>query len=311
MPGTLGIVSSGRMRLPLDVSNFWYSAAGNGDNKTVTFSWTNSPTNSDITGHRVNIYNSSDTLIGFVDSSGPTATSASYTFANVSTTYRARLFTKSDSGYSPSGALTPASNRRLTVVTGAASYSYDNSYWSAATAFIPIYWTESTWPGKPYNDNTYRGDKAFDNNAGTVWKGQSWAWPGGNDWLGFKIGAGSSKIRITNLTSFSPDTNNYNGSTYLKPGTITVDQWNGSTFNWMGLAWDGFSYVFGGQLIYSSFEIAANTTGYYRFYYTNLGANATAYGSHSVNVSEVRASYETWVSNTASAAATANTITDG
>ena len=304
MPSTLGIVSSGRMRLPLDVSNFWYSTAGNGDNKTVTFSWTNSPTNSDITGHRINIYNSSDTLIGFVDSSGPTATSASYTFANVSTTYRARLFTKSDSGYSPSGALTPASNRRLSITTGAASYSYDNSYWSSEVGFTPTYWTESTWPGKPYNDNTYRGDKAFDGNINTRWAGQSWAWPGGNDWIGFKIGAGSSKIKITYLVNFSP-------SGFFDANTVSLDQWNGSSFNWMYIAWAGSYGPFGGQLINCNFEIAANTTGYYRLYYTDLGANATAYGSHSVSTAEIVGAYQTWVANTGTVAATANSVTDG
>lgn len=304
MPSTLGIVTSGRMRLPLPVSSFWYSSAGNGDNRTVTFSWSNTPTNKDITGHRVNIYNSSETLIGYVDSSGPTATSVSYTFPSVSTTYRAKLYTKSDAGFSELAALTPASNRRLSITTGAASYSYDNSYWGTETAFIPTYWTESTWPGKPYNDYTYYGGKAFDNDSGTRWAGQSWAWPGGNDWLGFKIGAGSSKIRITNIVSFT-------AGGFNNASSLTVDQWDGANFNWMGLAWDGGSYVFGGQIIYSNFEIAANTTGYYRVYYTNLGYNPTPYGNYSVTISEMRASYQTWVPNTGTVAATANSVTDG
>lgn len=308
MPSTLGIVASSRVKKPLALSNFWYSSAGNGDNRSVTFTWSNTPTNYDITGHRINIYNSSDTLIGSVDSSGPTATSVSYTFPSNSTTYRARLYTKGGSEFSDLAALTPASNRRLSITTGAASYSYnyDNSYWGAERSFVPTYWTESTWPGKPYNDYTYYGGRAFDQDGNTRWSGQWWAWPGGSDWVGFKIGAGSSKILVKRLLNFTP-------SGFNEAGTITLDQWDGANFNWMGIAWGGGRDIFNSQVLTCNFEIAANTTGYYRTWYTDLGYNPSEFGSHSVTVNEIGGVCQDWVvsTGTTNVAATANSITDG
>ena len=304
MPSTVGIVNSSRMRQPLEVSNFWRSSVGNGDNKTVTFSWTNTPTNNDLTGHRINIYNSSDTLIDAIDSSGPSATSLAYTFASASTTYRARLFTKSDGGYSAAASLTPGSNRRLSVTTGAASYSYDNSYWGTEVGFVPTHWTQSQWPGEPFGDYTYHGSKAFDENASTWWTGQSWAYSGGNDWVGFKIGAGATKIKLNWLLNFTP-------SGYNQANSVTLDQWDGSNFNYMYIAWAGAYGVFGGQYIPCNFEIAASTTGYYRLYYTNLGSNPTAFGTYRVLTSEIYGGYQTWVPSTGTVAATANSITDG
>lgn len=322
MPGTLGIVHSGRMRAPLPLTSFSYSTTGNGDNLKATFTWSNSPNNNDLTGHTLKVYNSSDTEVDSVNSSGPTATSVDYTFASNSTTYYVRLFAKSAGGLSSLGATTAKSNRRLKVVTGAKSTSTttttDTSGWGTATWFTATYWTQSQWPGQPYNDYTYSGDKAFDGDYhNTFWRGQWYAsnYPGGSDWIGFKLGSGSATRRINDLYLWIPS------GGYEFANNVHLDEWNGSDFNWTYLGWNGETGYNGDvdafwQRIPCNFNIAANTTRYFRFYMWDLGqgANGSQYGSRNAIVSEVNGNYSDWVTSssttTTNVAATATSIID-
>jgi hypothetical protein len=312
MPSTVGIMSSGRMRLPLPVTNFWYSSAGDGDNKKVTFSWSNTPTNNDITGHRINIYDSSDEFLFSADSAGPSATSLEYTFPSNSTTYRARLFSKSDGGYASLGALTPASNRRLTITTGAVSYV--QSGWGSEVGFTAGYKGQSEWAGQSEGSTTRSGDKAFDGNLTTYWASQSYAanFSTAASWISFYLGAGGVNRRINNLFVNLPTVNNpYNNQPFNHAGTITLDQYYNDTWNFTFLGATSTGEFLGVRYsqVPCNFVIAANTTGIYRFYMTNLGSNPTAFGDRQAVVAEVTGTYQDATST--NIAATANTITDG
>ena len=290
-------VDSGYVAYPNPATSFTGSG-GNGDNRQVTFTWTAPSSGATVTGYRLYIYNSSDTQIGTVNLG--TGTSYTYTFGAASTTYYVRLKTLGIAGESQTFSTNTSSGTRLRVVTGAASYPYDNSRWSANVSFVASYWTQSTWPGEPYGDYTYHGSKAFDGNSGTYWTGQSWAWPGGSEWLGFTLAAGGARRKIVAL---------YNLPSGNRASTVSLDEFVYPDWPWTGRYWQG-GEVFGFQVIPCDFEISPFSTRYFRLWYTDLGYNPTPYGNYRVLTAEVRGDYQDWITDTGTVAATSNTTTN-
>lgn len=272
-------VDSGYVAYPNPATSFTGSG-GNGDNRQVTFTWTAPTSGATVSGYRLYVYNSSNVQIATVDTGN--VTSYTYTFGAASTTYYVRLKTLGVAGESTTFATNPAAGTRLQVVTGSVSSTYPIYGWSGTVSFTPGYWTQSTWPGEPYGDYTYHGSKAFDNDFGTYWTGQSWAWPGGSEWIGFVIGAVYTPIKIVNLI-------NWPGGNAC--GTLTLDQWDGANFNYTGKSWTGAT-VYGGQIIDCNIEIPQGYTYYYRIWYTNLGYNPTAYGTYRVLTNEISGGYQ-------------------
>jgi hypothetical protein len=222
-----------------------------------------------------------DLLGGYpLDVGNVTTTQIQFPAAN--TTYYVKLKSYGIAGESQTFATNTVGGTRLQVVTGSVSSTYPIYGWSSTQAFTPAYWTQSRWPGEPYGDYTYHGSKAFDNNFGTYWTGQSWAWPGGEEWIGFSIGAPFTNVKIVNLVSWPSG---------AAPGTVSLDQWDGANFNWTGKAWTGTT-VYGGQVIDCNIEIPYGSTNYYRIYYTNLGYNPSAYGNYRVLTAEVSGGYQ-------------------
>ncbi len=304
MPGTLGVSSSSRVRLPLPITNFGYSSAGNGDNKQVTFTWSNTPNNNDLIGHRVNIYNSSNTLIGYVDSSGPTATSATYTFASPSTVYYARLFAQTHGGYTIS--TTVGSNSHLKVTTGAASYTVSASWSGSDNSITPTYGSQSRWPGEPFGDFTFHGSKAFDNNTGTYWTGQSWSYDGNNfddsEWISFTcdLGSGNNKKLLTNVYFSTPS--GWNASGWQTLDRLTFPTWTFLSGNTNG------PNIFGIQGIPTSYEMDGAQG--FRINFTNFGYNPSSFGNYRVGVAEVTITYRDYIP-AYTVSATSNSIGDG
>lgn len=292
-------VDSGYVAYPNPATSFTGSG-GNGDNKQVTFTWTAPTTGAPVTKYYLYIYNASDVQIGSAIDVG-NVTSYTYTFAASSTTYYVRLKSFGAAGLSQTFSTNTAGGTRLRVITGAASYTYDNSHWGSNTSFTPAYWTQSAWPGEPYGDYTYHGSKAFDGDSGTYWTGQSWAWSGGSDWVGFSLGSAlTPKLKIVEL---------YNLPSGNACGTINLDEFVYPNFGYTGRYWQGTT-AFGYQVIPCGFEIAAGVTRYFRLWYTNLGYNPTAYGTHRVLTAEVGGTYQAWITDTGTVAATSNATTN-
>jgi hypothetical protein len=286
-------VNSGYVAYPSAPTNFRSTSAGNGDNRQVTFAWNAGAGGAPVTNYVVNVYNSSDVYQYGV--SFGTSTSGTITFGAAGTTYYVRIYAGGDAGYTEG--TNSVGGSRIRVVTGAASYPYDNSRWSANVSFVAAYWTQSQWPGEPYGDYTYHGSKAFDNNSGTYWTGQSWAWPGGSEWLGFTLAAGGARRKIVAL---------YNLPTGNRASTVSLDEFAYPNFAWTGRYWQG-GEVFGFQIIPCDFELSPFSTRYFRLWYTDLGYNPNAYGSHRVLTAEVHGDYQDWITDTGTVPATANT----
>ena len=297
-------VDSGYVAYPNPATSF-AGSGGNGDNKTVTFTWTAPSTGPTPTGYTLKIYSTATATTPIATKTVGAVGTTTYAFAASNTDYWVSLFTTFTSGGLTLESLTAATNSssgtKLKVRTGAASAPYDNSRWGSNTAFTPSYWTQSTWPGEPYGDNTYRGDKAFDGNTGTYWTGQSWSWAGGSDWIGFSLGnALTPKIKIVEL---------YNLPSGNQCSTINLDEFVYPNFGYTGRYWQGTT-AFGYQVIPCDFEIAAGATRYFRFWYTDLGYNPTPYGNYRVLTSEISGTYQPWITDTGTTPATSNTVTN-
>ena len=290
-------VDSGYVAYSSAPTNFRSTSVGNGDNRQVTFAWNAGAGGAPVTNYVVNVYNSSDVYQYGV--SFGTSTSGTITFGAAGTTYYVRIYAGGDAGYTEG--TNSVGGSRIRVTTGAASYAYDNSGWGSNVLFTPGYLSQSAWPGEPYGDFTYHGSKAFDGNSGTYWTGQSWAWSGGSEWVSFQIGnALTPRIKIVEL---------YNLPSGNAPGTINLDEFSYPNFNYTGYSWGGAS-AFGYQIIPCGFEIAAGTTRYFRFWYTDLGYNPTAYGNYRVLTAEVSGVYQPWITDVGTTPATANTTTN-
>ena len=289
-------VDSGYVAYPSAPTNFRSTSVGNGDNRQVTFAWNAGAGGAPVTNYVVNVYNSSDVYQYGV--SFGTSTSGTITFGSASTTYYVRIYAGGDAGYTEG--TNSVGGSRIRVTTGAASYPYDNSRWSANVSFVASYWTQSQWPGEPYGDYTYHGSKAFDNNTGTYWTGQSWAWPGGSEWLGFTLSAGGARRKIVAL---------YNLPSGNRASTVSLDEFVYPNFGWTGRYWQG-GEVFGFQIIPCDFEISPGSTRYFRLWYTDLGYNPNAWGNYRVLTAEVHGDYQDWITDTGTVAATANTTTN-
>jgi hypothetical protein len=288
-------VDSGYVAYPNAATSFTGSG-GNGSNRQVTFTWTAPTTGAPVTKYFLSVYDASDNQIG-PDIDVGNVTSYTHTFAASSTTYYVRLKSFGAAGLSQTFSTNTAGGTRLRVVIGAAPVPYDNSRWGATVNFIPAYWTQSQWPGEPYGDYRYHGSKAFDNDSGTYWTGQSWAWPGGSEWLGFTLAAGGARRKIVAL---------YNLPTGNRASTVSLDEFAYPNFAWTGRYWQG-GEVFGFQIIPCDFELSPFSTRYFRLWYTDLGYNPNAYGSHRVLTAEVHGDYQDWITDTGTVPATANT----
>jgi len=292
-------VDSGYVAYPNAATSFTGSG-GNGDNKQVTFTWTAPTTGAPVTKYFLSVYDASDNQIGPNIDVG-NVTSYTHTFAASSTTYYVRLKSFGAAGLSQTFSTNTAGGTRLRVITGAASKPYDNSRWGSNVSFTPGYLSQSRWPGQDYNDFTYHGSKAFDGDLNTYWSGQSWAWPGGSDWISFQLGnALSPRLRVVEL---------YSSAFGNGPGTINIDELSFPNWNYTGYSWGGAS-AFGFQIIPCNFELAAGQSRYFRLWYTNLGANPTAYGTYRVLTREVSGVYQLWITDTGTIPATSNTTTN-
>lgn len=277
-------VDTGYVGYPNAATGF-AGSGGNGDNRQVTFTWNAPSGGATPSGYRLYVYDSNNNQYGSPVDVG-NVTSYTHTFASANSTWYVRLKTLGAAGESQNFATNNVGGTRLQVIIGNTGYytPYPIYGWSGITGFQPAYWTQSRWPGEPYGDYTYHGSKAFDGDFGTYWTGQSWAWPGGYDWIGFSIGAPYVPVRIRSLNSY-PAGN--------ACGTYFFDYWDGANFYYAGATWpDNGGWAYGAQYISTDFVINQGSTGYYRFNYTNLGYNPTAYGTYRVLTSEVTGSYQ-------------------
>ena len=294
-------VDSGYVAYPNPATSF-AGSGGNGDNKQVTFTWTAPSSGAAVTGYRLYIYNSSDVQIATVDTGN--VTSYTYTFGAAGTTYYARLKTLGAAGESQTFSTNSSSGTRLRIVTGAASYPYDNSRWGSNVYFAYAgYWTQSQWPGEPYGDYTYHGSKAFDGDFNTYWTGASWSYSGGSDWLGFNLGAGAAKRRIVEL---------YNSNYGAACSSVTLDEFSYPNFNYTGRYWQGAYSIFGAQIIPCDFVIDPYVTRYFRLFYTGLGYTPGGWqgNNYRAMISEVGGTYQDWITDTGTVAATSNSVTN-
>lgn len=277
-------VNSGYVGYPNAATGFT-GGGGNGDNRQVTFYWAAPSGGATPTGYRLYIYDSNNNQYGSPVDVG-NVTSYTHTFASANSTWYVRLKTLGAAGESLTFATNTAGGTRLGVNIGNIGYyvPYPIYGWSGDNTFTPAYWSESTWPGKPFGDYTYHGSKAFDGNYGTYWTGQSWAWPGGSDWVGFYLSGGFTPHRYTSLVSW-PAGN--------ACGVFWFDYWDGANFGFTGYSWpNNGGWAFGGQFISTDFQINPGVTGAYRFNYSELGYNPTAYGTYRVLTAEISGTYQ-------------------